>query len=148
MRQKTIFFVIALASLNFPALADGNFTRAGISNASYDATDSKVQVVNYTITYAELAYQSNSGMPTGCQVGKFCRFNTNRNINQSFGNFRLKLTLAGSGPGAGSYEIPIPWGFDGSGDFSVDVFTKAWPNNALEKKVRFNVFGGERWIYF
>lgn len=148
MRQKIIMFLTALVSLNAPAFADGYFTRAGISNASYDAADRNVTVVNYTISYAELAYQSNHGMPTGCQVGGFCRFNTNPNINQSFGNFRLKLTLVGQGPGAGNYEIPIDWSFNGSGDFSVDVFTKAWPNNALEKKVRFNVFGGERWIYF
>lgn len=143
-------FILLFVLINFisPAIADGYFTRAGISNSSYDSKDPSVHVVNYTITSAHLAYQSNSGMPTGCDVGGFCRFDDHPKIHQSFGNFRLKLTLAGPGPGAGNYEIPISWGFNGSGDFSIDVFTKAWPNNALEKKVRFNIFGGERWIYF
>lgn len=139
--------LLGLASFTSSAFADGNFVYAHISNASYNAQDPAVAVINYTVTRAEIAYQSNSGMPTGCVVGQFCRFNTNPNTGQSFGNFRLKLILAGNGPGAGSYEIPIPWSFNGSGDFSVDVFTKNWPT-ALEKKVRFNVFGGERWIYF
>jgi hypothetical protein len=147
-KSKVLMCLLGLVSFtSSSAFADGNFVYAHISNASYNAQDPAVAVVNYTVSNAELVFQSNHGMPTGCSIGGFCRFNSNPNINQSFTNFRLKLTLAGNGPGAGSYEIPISWGFNGSGDFSVDVFTKAWPN-ALEKKVRFNVFGGERWIYF
>jgi len=147
MRQ-VMMSLFVLANLTSLAIADGNFTRAGMTNESYDSKDTAVNVVNYTLSNVHLAYQSNSGMPTGCDAQAFCRFNDNPNIHQSFGNFRLKLTLSGAGPAAGNYEIPIHWGFSGSGDFSVDVFTKAWPNNAIEKKVRFNVFGGERWIYF
>jgi len=145
--RKGLFALFVLMSLTPLAWANGTFTRAGISNGTSDANDPRAAVVNYTITYVELAYQSNSGMPTGAQVGQFARFDTNPHTGQSFSNFHLKLTLAGNGPGAGTYDIPIPWGFNGCGDFSLDVFTKAWPT-ALEKKVRFNVFGTERWIYF